>query len=392
MKRILNIMFPLTGLLLLGCLGAMMVPGLLDKLNPSGASISNWWLVIFAVAVFALFLAIDLFNRVQVFAAFKRSRETAAFWKEHFPAVRMKVMRLYLGIVLLAAFAVLMMVFWAGGEDMLNAKERTAWIWWGIKVLSLVIGLGVLFMFNTVNSLNQGEQLILGKEVVPETAKEGFWGTLFQIRSTATDKDVDLKHDFDGISELDNPPPPWFMYLFYTTILFGVVYMVRYQWTNNGLRQEQEYVAEMKVAAAQEQAMLAGAAEKVDETNVTLITDKAKLEPMAALYTKNCAVCHGKNAEGIVGPNLTDEYWIYGGDVKNLFKTIRHGTPNGMQKFEGVLKPSQMQLIASYVLSLQGSNPPNAKAPQGEKYAPVGAPQAAPADTTVKKTEPAATH
>lgn len=148
----------------------------------------------------------------------------------------------------------------------------------------------------------------------------------------------------------------------------------------------------MKVAAAQEQAMLAGAAEKVDETNVTLITDKAKLEPMAALYTKNCAVCHGKNAEGIVGPNLTDEYWIYGGDVKNLFKTIRHGTPNGMQKFEGVLKPSQMQLIASYVLSLQGSNPPNAKAPQGEKYTPVGAPQAAPADTTVKKTEPAATH
>ena len=373
MKRILNIMFPLTGLLLLGCLGAMMVPGLLEKLNPAGASISNWWLLFFAVAIFALFLAVDLFNRVQVYMSFKRNNEAASFWKEQFPAARMKVMRVYLGIVLLSALAVLMMVFWAGGEEMLKSKERSAWIWWGIKVLSIVIGLGVLFMFNTVNSLYQGERLVLGKEVVPETEKEGFWGKLFQIRATATDKDVDLNHDFDGISELDNPPPPWFMYLFYTTILFGVVYMVRYQWTGQGLRQEQEYAVEMKAAAAKEQAMLANAAEKVDETNVTLISDKSKLDAMAAVYGKNCAVCHGKNAEGLVGPNLTDEYWIYGGDIKNLFKTIRHGTPNGMQKFDGVLKPSQIQLIASYVLSLQGSNPPNPKAPQGEKYTPVTA-------------------
>lgn len=373
MKRILNIMFPLTGLLLLGCLGAMMVPGLLEKLNPAGASISNWWLLFFAVAIFALFLAVDLFNRVQVYMAFKRSNEVASFWKEQFPAARMKVMRVYLGIVLLSALAVLMMVFWAGGEEILKSKERTAWIWWGIKVLSIVIGLGVLFMFNTVNNLYQGERLVLGKEAVAETEKEGFWGKLFQIRATSTDKDVDLKHDFDGISELDNPPPPWFMYLFYTTILFGVVYMVRYQWTGQGLRQEQEYAVEMKAAAAREQAMLANAAEKVDESNVTLITDKSKLGNMAAVFVKNCAVCHGKNAEGLVGPNLTDEYWIYGGDIKNLFKTIRHGTPNGMQKFDGVLKPSQIQLIASYVLSLQGSNPPNPKAPQGEKYTPVTA-------------------
>ncbi|MBU6324278.1 MAG: c-type cytochrome [Bacteroidetes bacterium] len=373
MKRILNIMFPLTGLLLLACLGAMMVPGLLEKLNPAGASISNWWLVFFAVAIFALFLAIDLFNRVQVYMAFKRSNEVDSFWKEQFPAARMKVMRVYLGIVLLSALAVLMMVFWAGGEEIFKSKERTAWIWWGIKVLSIVIGLGVLFMFNTVNSLYQGERLVLGKEAVAETEKEGFWGKLFQIRATSTDNDVDLKHDFDGISELDNPPPPWFMYLFYTTILFGVVYMVRYQWTGQGLRQEQEYAVEMKAAAAREQAMLANAAEKVDESNVTLITDKSKLGNMAAVFVKNCAVCHGKNAEGLVGPNLTDEYWIYGGDIKNLFKTIRHGTPNGMQKFDGVLKPSQIQLIASYVLSLQGSNPPNPKAPQGEKYTPVTA-------------------
>jgi cytochrome c oxidase cbb3-type subunit 3 len=384
MKRILNIMFPLTGLLLLGCLGAMMVPGLLEKLNPAGASISNWWLVFFAVAIFALFLAVDLFNRVQVFTAYKRSNEASSFWKEQFPAARMKVLRIYLSIVLLSALAVLMMVFWAGGEELLKSKERTAWIWWGIKVLSMLIGLGVLFMFNTVNSLSQGERLILGSEAVPETEKEGFWGKLLQIRSTATDKDVDLKHDFDGISELDNPPPPWFMYLFYTTILFGVVYMVRYQWTGQGLRQEQEYAVEMKAASAREQAMLANAAEKVDETNVTLISDKSKIASMAAVYVKNCAVCHGKNAEGLVGPNLTDEYWIYGGDIKNLFKTIRHGTPNGMQKFEGVLKPSQIQLIASYVLSLQGSNPPNPKAPQGEKYIPLTA-IASPADSSTVK-------
>ncbi len=378
MKRILNIMFPLIGILLLGGLGAMVVPGFLEKLNPSGASISNWWLLFFAIAIFALFLSVDLLNRVQVYTAFRRQGEQSAFWEAQFPALRMKVLRLYLTVVLVAAIAVLMMVFWAGGEEVLKSKVRTAWIWWGIKVCSMAIGLGAVFMYNAVNGLSKGAQLVLGKEAAPEAATEGFWTRLLQIRSSATDKEVDLNHDFDGIRELDNPPPPWFMYLFYSSILFGVVYMVRYQWTDQGLRQEQEYAVEMKAAEAKEQAMLASAAEKVDETNVTLITDKSKLDAMAAVYAKNCAVCHGKNAEGLVGPNLTDEYWIYGGDVKNLFKTIRHGTPNGMQKFEGVLKPSQIQLISSYVLSLQGSNPPNPKAPQGEKYIPAAA-----NDTTV---------
>ncbi len=373
MKRILNIMFPLTGLLLLGCLGAMMVPGVLDKLNPAGARISNWWLLIFTVAIFALFLAVDLLNRVQVYTAFKQHGEAASFWKEQFPVVRMKVLRIYLGIVLLSALAVFMMVFWAGGEEMLKSKERSAWIWWGIKVFSMMIGLGVVFVFTAVNSLSRGAQLILGRQAAPETAKAAFWSRLLQIRSSATDKDVDLNHNFDGISELDNPPPPWFMYLFFLTILFGVVYMVRFQWTNQGPSQEQEYVAEMKAAAVKEQAMMASAAEKVDESNATLISDQSKLASVAAVYGKNCAVCHGKSAEGLVGPNLTDEYWIYGGDIKNLFKTIRHGTPNGMQKFDGVLKPSQIQLIASYVLSLQGSNPPNPKAPQGERYVPAAA-------------------
>ncbi|MEY3983584.1 MAG: hypothetical protein RL160_1141 [Bacteroidota bacterium] len=373
MKRVLNIMFPLIGLLLLGGLGAMVVPGFLEKLNPSGASISNWWLLFFAIAIFALFLSVDLLNRVQVYTAFRRQGEPVSFWKEQFPALRMKVLRLYLTVVLVAAIAVLMMVFWAGGEEVLKSKVRTAWIWWGIKVCSMAIGLGAVFMYNAVNGLNKGAQLVLGKEAVPQTATEGFWTRLLQIRSSATDKDVDLNHDFDGIRELDNPPPPWFMYLFYSSILFAGVYMVRYQWTDQGLRQEQEYAVEMKAAEAKEQAMLASAAEKVDEKNVTLITDKSKLDAMAAVYGKNCAVCHGKNAEGLVGPNLTDEYWIYGGDVKNLFKTIRHGTPNGMQKFEGVLKPSQIQLISSYILSLQGSNPANPKAPQGEKYIPAAA-------------------
>jgi cytochrome c oxidase cbb3-type subunit 3 len=81
----------------------------------------------------------------------------------------------------------------------------------------------------------------------------------------------------------------------------------------------------------------------------------------------NCAACHGQKGEGVVGPNLTDAYWIHGGGIKNVFKTIKYGVPaKGMIAWETQLSPSQIQKVASYVLTLQGTNPPNGKAPEGE--------------------------
>jgi cytochrome c oxidase cbb3-type subunit 3 len=372
MKRILNILFPATGIVLMVFLSALLMPGTMAKLAPSGAEISNWWLLLFAVAIFALFLAIDLSNRVKVYADYKHSSEGEEFWTQSFPMARLRVMRTYLMFTLIAAMTVLVLVFWIGGKDAVNPGEQAAWIWWAIKILSIVIGFGVIFMFNAVTALNQGERLILGSaEKAPDMQrKAAFWGRIFQIKPTSTDKDTDLGEDFDGISELDNPPPPWFMYLFYATVVFAVIYFVRFLASpENPLRQQTEYVAEMKKAEAARKLMLANAAENVDETSAKLVTDAARLAPMREVFTKRCMVCHGQKAEGLIGPNLTDEYWVYGADVKNLFKVIKNGTTNGMQAFNTVLKPSEIETMASYVLSLQGTNAgnPAAKAPQGEK-------------------------
>jgi cytochrome c oxidase cbb3-type subunit 3 len=374
MKRILNILFPATGIVLMVFLSALLMPGTMEKLAPSGGEISNWWLLLFAVAIFALFLAIDLSNRVKVYADYKHSSEGEEFWNKSFPMARMRVMRTYLMLTLIAAMTVLVLVFWIGGKDAVKPGEQAAWIWWAIKILSIVIGFGVIFMFNAVTALNQGERLILGSaEKAPDIQrKAAFWGRIFQIKPTSTDKDTDLGEDFDGISELDNPPPPWFMYMFYTTILVAIIYFVRFLASpETPLRQETEYVAEMKQAEAARKLMLANAAENVDETSAKLVTDAARLAPMKEVFTKRCVVCHGQKAEGLIGPNLTDEYWVYGADVKNLFKIIKNGTTNGMQAFNTVLKPSEIETMASYVLSLQGTNAgnPAAKAPQGEKTA-----------------------
>ena len=115
--------------------------------------------------------------------------------------------------------------------------------------------------------------------------------------------------------------------------------------------------------------MMANAAESITEDNVVYLIDATAIEKGAAIFKGNCATCHGQLGEGGAGPNLTDEYWIHGGGIKNVFKTIKYGVPaKGMIAWQSQFSPSQMQKVSSYVLSLQGSNPPNAKSPQGPKY------------------------
>ncbi len=180
------------------------------------------------------------------------------------------------------------------------------------------------------------------------------------------EKDILMEHDFDGIKELDNRIPPWFNYLFYGSILFGVIYMLDYHVLDTGKLPAQEYREEMRQAAVQ-RAELIRAGALVNENNVTELTDTPALSDGKDIFKANCVPCHGDNAQGIIGPNLTDQYWIHGGGMKNVFKTIKYGVPaKGMLTWEGKLNPREMQEVASYVLSLQGTNPPNAKPPQGE--------------------------
>ena len=182
------------------------------------------------------------------------------------------------------------------------------------------------------------------------------------------EKDILMEHDFDGIKELDNRIPPWFNYLFYATVIFGIIYMLDYHVFKTGKLPAQEYQEEMQQAALQRAELIRSGA-LVNENNVTRLTDASALNNGKEIFKANCVPCHGEKGQGIIGPNLTDEYWIHGGGIKNVFKTIKYGVPaKGMLTWEGKLNPREIQEVASYVLSLQGTNPPNAKPPQGQKW------------------------
>ncbi len=197
---------------------------------------------------------------------------------------------------------------------------------------------------------------------------QGFWNLINKRTPIEEESKILLEHDFDGIRELDNKIPPWFNAILWGTVLFAIVYMVNYHIIGSGNVQEEEFEAEMR-AAKMQQELLSESGALVTEETVTRLTDPADLAIGKEIFLKNCAACHGQNGEGLVGPNFTDEYWIHGGGIKNVFRTISEGVPaKGMISWKSQLSPGEIQKVGSYVLSLQGTNPPNQKGPQGKKW------------------------
>ena len=196
-----------------------------------------------------------------------------------------------------------------------------------------------------------------------------FWQKLASLKPLSMEKDLEMEHKYDDIAELDNPTPPWFMYLFYATIVFAVIYLVGFHIIGNGKIMVTEYTEEVTIAEKAREEYMKKFANAVNEHNVKVLGDPKSLESGAKIYTQNCVACHGEKAEGKVGPNLTDEFWLHGGSAKNIFHTITEGVPEkGMISWKKSLNPIQVQEVLSYIVSLKGTNPPNPKEPQGEKY------------------------
>ena len=207
--------------------------------------------------------------------------------------------------------------------------------------------------------------------VKPEKAKKPkaeVWQKLLSLKPMAEEKELLIAHDYDGIQELDNPIPAWFMYLFYGSIIFGVGYLLNYHVFKTGQLQYAEYRTEMAQADIAKKVFLSKQANRVDENTVKLAHDPAIIASGQAIFKTTCAPCHGEHAQGNVGPNLTDDYWLHGGKISDLFKTIKYGVlAKGMPTWEKQLSPKQISDVANYIESLHGSNPAGAKEPQGTK-------------------------
>lgn len=178
---------------------------------------------------------------------------------------------------------------------------------------------------------------------------------------------IELDHDYDGIRELDNHLPPWWKYMFYASIVFAVVYLFMYHVSGSLPLQTQEY--EIAMAEAQANMSVAEEGSSIDEANIVFSDDAAIQTSGKTVYERNCVACHKAAGEGGIGPNLTDDYWLHGGSIQDTYNTIKNGVPDkGMIAWGDVLSPSKMNDVASYIYTLRGTNPANAKAPQGELY------------------------
>lgn len=248
-------------------------------------------------------------------------------------------------------------------SDILAANEETMaavtkfMVWFTVLLTILVFWLTIVY---SEKNDNKGAWLLK-----PLIMFKDYFLNLVPIEK---EKDLLLDHDYDGIKELDNRVPPWFNVLFYGTIIFGIIYLINYHVLGSGNIQEEEYMSEIK-AAETERNILVKTGVFLNEETVTAKTDVASLDEGKAIFVKNCVSCHGNDGGGIVGPNLTDDYWINGGGIKNVFTVIKNGVPaKGMISWQTQLSPTQIQAVASFVLSLHGTKPANGKPPEGNKY------------------------
>lgn len=241
-----------------------------------------------------------------------------------------------------------------------------------VTLVTAMVAVTLLRVLNTLTEqMARDRAELLGKEYVEEP---GWWTRLDRRLTGAVpiekEATIELEHNYDGIKELDNHLPPWWKWLFYATIVWSGVYLVIYHVTDAAPLMEQEYADEMTLAqeAARKRQTLQPVA-SIDEAQLVYTRDEQIIAKGLSLYKGNCASCHKDNGEGGIGPNLTDDYWLHGGGIKDVYATIKNGVPEkGMISWKTILKPEDIRDVAFFILSLQGTNPANAKAPQGVRW------------------------
>ncbi|MGL2967151.1 cbb3-type cytochrome c oxidase N-terminal domain-containing protein [Flavobacterium sp. XGLA_31] len=265
-------------------------------------------------------------------------------------------------------------------EYFIDSGDRPAFVKYPLVALFLVVFLFLLIAIEVVISAvdnvtysmltEEQKKQLQEAQSVPFTESAFYQNVLKKLTRSKTieqEADVMLDHNYDGIRELDNVLPPWWVYLFYGTIIFAGIYLVRFHIMGD-YNQDQEYQTEVNEAKIAVDAYMKTAPDMMSKDKVTLLTDAPSLAAGKAIFQTNCIACHRADAGGQIGPNLTDQFWINGGGIKNVFNTIMEGGRDGkgMVSWKATIKPSDIQKVASYVLSLQGSNPKDPKPTEAE--------------------------
>lgn len=241
-----------------------------------------------------------------------------------------------------------------------------------VVILIMIVGIAMIQVLNTLSDKAERERA--EKAGLAYKPRPSFWSKFVQSANASValedEKSIELDHDYDGIKELDNHLPPWWKYLFYATVVWAGVYVVVYHFSNSLPLMEDEYRNEVALAEEQKRKFLANQPKlEIDENALSYSADAGIISKGKEIYTINCAPCHKADGGGGIGPNLADEYWLHGGDVKNIYATIKNGVPEkGMVSWATVLSPEQLRDVSFFVMSLKGSNPPGAKGPQGEVF------------------------
>ena len=240
----------------------------------------------------------------------------------------------------------------------------------GMLIIGMLVVAFVLFRISLVlqKMIPSNTNAVVDAEFEKAMDERTIWQKLAGLRPMKYEQTMMMEHAYDGILEIDNPIPAWFMTLFYGSIIISVVYMVAYHVVGDGQTMTTEYKEQLIEGENIKQAYMKQYASSVNENNVTLLKDETSIKEGKKMFTQNCVACHAADGGGGVGPNLTDEFWLHGGSVKSVYHTISEGVAEkGMIAWKKSLNPIQMQQVASYILSLKGTKPANPKEPQGTK-------------------------
>ncbi|MDA9089704.1 c-type cytochrome [Maribacter arcticus] len=248
-------------------------------------------------------------------------------------------------------------------------------------------------LFHTLDDEAKARYLATKEEKWEWTWGKNLYNKMLGSKPMEEEVEIILDHNYDGIRELDNKLPPWWVYLFYASIVFAVVYLARFHIFND-YTQDEEYAQEVATAQLEIEEYKKTAKGLVDANTVELLTDASDLNAGKAIFEGNCVACHMTDGGGGIGPNLTDQNWILGGGIKNVFHTISEGGRDGkgMIAWKQNLKPAEIAQVASYVLSFQGTTPANPKAAEGDIWIdpndsePVTPPQETSTDQVIDST------